>query len=188
MKPVLVLDNYDSFTYNLVHYVESFGRDVEVFRNDKIALADVDRYDEIILSPGPGLPKNAGILHDVIRTYGATKKILGVCLGHQAIAEVYGGAIYNLDEVYHGVATPISVLEQSGLFEGLKDELLVGRYHSWTVTEGLPDCFVVTARDKADNSIMALRHKEHNVSGVQFHPESVLTEGGLKMIENWLQQ
>ena len=187
-KKVLVIDNYDSFTYNLVHLVNELGRDVEVWRNDKFELADVDQFDKIILSPGPGIPEEAGLLLDVIKTYAATKSIFGVCLGQQAIAEAFGGTLLNLGRPMHGIATPIAVLDKSELlFKDCPDTINVGRYHSWVVSAGrLPDCLTVTATD-ADAEIMALRHKDLDVRGVQFHPESVLTEYGKQMMQNWLE-
>lgn len=186
-KKVLVIDNYDSFTYNLVHLVNELGRDVEVWRNDKFELADVAEYDKIILSPGPGIPEEAGLLLDVIRAYAPTKSIFGVCLGQQAIAEAFGGTLLNLGRPMHGIATPITVLDKTELlFKDCPDTINVGRYHSWVVSsEGLPDCFTVTATD-ADAEIMALHHNDFDVRGVQFHPESVLTEYGKQMMKNWL--
>ncbi len=185
---ILVFDNYDSFTYNLVHAVKKLGyTDVEVHRNDQISLEEIERFDKIILSPGPGLPSEAGILLDVIRTYASTKSILGVCLGEQAIAEAFGGSLINLSEVYHGVATEINVINDDILFYDMLSKVSVGRYHSWVVNpETLPDCLKVTAVDK-DGMIMALKHKTHNVHGVQFHPESVLTPNGELMLKNWLE-
>ena len=187
-KKVLVIDNYDSFTYNLVHLVNELDREVEVWRNDKFDLADVDQFDKIILSPGPGIPEEAGLLLDVIKTYAATKSIFGVCLGQQAIAQAFGGTLLNLGRPMHGIATPITVLDKTELlFKDCPDIINVGRYHSWVVNnEGLPDCLTVTATD-ADAEIMALRHKELDVRGVQFHPESVLTEYGKQMMKNWLE-
>ncbi|NRF41654.1 aminodeoxychorismate/anthranilate synthase component II [Pedobacter foliorum] len=187
-KKVLVIDNYDSFTYNLVHLVNELGRDVEVWRNDKFELADVEQYDKILLSPGPGIPEEAGLLLDVIRTYASTKSIFGVCLGQQAIAEAFGGSLLNLGRPMHGIATPITVLDKNEvLFKDCPEVIKVGRYHSWVVSnEGLPDCFVVTATDDTDE-IMALSHKTLDVRGVQFHPESVLTEYGKQMMKNWLE-
>lgn len=187
-KKVLVIDNYDSFTYNLVHLVNELGRDVEVWRNDKFELADVDQFDKIILSPGPGIPEEAGLLLEVIKTYAATKSIFGVCLGQQAIAEAFGGTLLNLGRPMHGIATPVTVLDKSELlFKDCPDTINVGRYHSWVVSTGdLPDCLTVTATD-ADAEIMALRHKDLDVRGVQFHPESVLTEYGKQMMQNWLE-
>ena len=187
-KKVLVIDNYDSFTYNLVHLVTELGRDVEVWRNDKFELADVEQYDKILLSPGPGIPEEAGLLLDVIKTYAPTKSIFGVCLGQQAIAEAFGGSLLNLGRPMHGIATPITVLDKGEiLFKDCPDVIKVGRYHSWVVSNnGLPDCFVVTASDDT-GEIMALRHKTLDVRGVQFHPESVLTEYGKQMMQNWLE-
>lgn len=187
-KKVLVIDNYDSFTYNLVHLVNELDREVEVWRNDKFTLADVDQYDKILLSPGPGIPEEAGLLLDVIRTYAPTKSIFGVCLGQQAIAEAFGGSLLNLGRPMHGVATPIDVLDKEEvIFKECPQVIKVGRYHSWVVSNtGLPDCFTVTAIDNT-NEIMALRHNEFDVRGVQFHPESVLTEYGKQMMKNWLE-
>lgn len=187
-KKVLVIDNYDSFTYNLVHLVNELGRDVEVWRNDKFDLADVDQFDKIILSPGPGIPEEAGLLLDVIKTYAPTKSIFGVCLGQQAIAQAFGGSLLNLGRPMHGIATPITVVDKTELlFKDCPTIINVGRYHSWVVNnEGLPDCLTVTATD-GDAEIMALRHKDYDVRGVQFHPESVLTEYGKEMMKNWLE-
>ncbi|MEJ7556858.1 MAG: aminodeoxychorismate/anthranilate synthase component II [Pedobacter sp.] len=187
-KKVLVIDNYDSFTYNLVHLVNELGRDVEVWRNDKFELADVDQYDQIILSPGPGIPEEAGLLLDVIKTYAPTKSIFGVCLGQQAIAEAFGGTLLNLGRPMHGIATPINVLDaQEVLFKECPPTINVGRYHSWVVSNSdLPECLTITAMDET-NEIMALRHKVLDVRGVQFHPESVLTEHGKQMMKNWLE-
>lgn len=190
---ILVFDNYDSFTYNLVHLVEKIMHTkVEVYRNDQIPLEKVKDYDKIILSPGPGIPEEAGMLLPLIREYAATKSILGVCLGHQAIGEAFGGKLVNLSTVYHGVATKIEVGNQkpevrSPLFEGLPASIEVGRYHSWIVSdEDFPEELEVTARDD-NNYIMALQHKKYDVQGVQFHPESVLTPDGEKILRNWLQ-
>lgn len=185
---ILVLDNYDSFTYNLVHYVEELidGK-VDVFRNDEISLDAVDKYDKIILSPGPGVPDEAGILKDLIKRYGSSKSIIGVCLGCQAIGEVYGGSIRNLNKVFHGVATKISVLDKSEtLFKDIPETFMAGRYHSWVINEeDLPQELTITSRD-AEGQIMGVKHNSHDVRGVQFHPESILTEHGKKMIKNWL--
>lgn len=188
MNKILIVDNYDSFTYNLVHLVNEMGLECTVWRNDQFKLEDVDAFDRIILSPGPGIPSEAGLLLDVIKTYAPTKSMFGVCLGQQAIAEVFGGQLYNLSRPMHGIATPIKVTDaDEQLFKGLPESFKVGRYHSWVVSrEGLPDSLQVTAIDEADNSIMALRHKEYDVRGVQFHPESVLTEFGKEMMMNWL--
>ena len=189
MTRILVFDNYDSFTYNLVHLVEKLTKQrVEVFRNDRIPLEKVKDYDKIILSPGPGVPSEAGLLLPLIKEYAASKPILGVCLGHQAIGEAFGGTLVNLSTVYHGVATPIKVLKPGTLFEGLPETLEVGRYHSWVVSEeNWPDELEVTARDEK-NFVMGLRHKNLDVQGVQFHPESVLTPLGEKILANWLKQ
>jgi anthranilate synthase component 2 len=190
---ILIFDNYDSFTYNLVHLVEKLTHEkVDVYRNDKIALEDVQRYDKIILSPGPGLPSEAGLLLSLIKEYAATKSILGVCLGHQAIGEVFGGKLTNLSSVFHGVATPVKKVNgqrsmvNSKLFEGLPETFEVGRYHSWIVDKkGFPDELEITAEDE-NGFIMALQHKQYDVQGVQFHPESVLTPDGEKIMRNWL--
>ena len=185
---ILVFDNYDSFTYNLVHLVEKItGEKVDVFRNDRIGLADIAVYDKIILSPGPGIPKEAGLLLPLIKEYAASKSILGVCLGHQAIAEAFGGTLVNLTTVYHGVATPVKILNtRSGILKGLGEEIEAGRYHSWIVSDDdLPGVLEVTARD-ANGYIMGLQHKEFDVQGVQFHPESVLTTDGEQILRNWL--
>jgi anthranilate synthase component 2 len=184
---VLIFDNYDSFTYNLVHLVKKLGyTDVDVYRNDKIALADVAGYDKIILSPGPGIPSEAGLLLPLITEYAATKPILGVCLGHQAIGEAFGAKLRNLEDVYHGVATRINIIGNDYIFDEPGGELEVGRYHSWIVdTDGLPGCLEVTATDK-NGQIMALKHRQYDVHGVQFHPESVLTPAGETIIKNFL--
>jgi len=185
---ILIIDNYDSFTYNLVHLVNEIGLQCEVWRNDQFAIGDVDAYDQIILSPGPGIPSEAGLLLEVIEKYAPTKSIFGVCLGQQAIAEVFGGRLYNLSQPMHGIATPILVTdEEEKLFKGLPKSFKVGRYHSWVVDEKyIPEALTVTAIDEADNSAMALRHKQYDVRGVQFHPESILTEFGKEMMKNWL--
>lgn len=184
---ILVLDNYDSFTYNLVHYLEKVSdAQIEVHRNDKITLEEISKFDKILLSPGPGIPSEAGILLDVIKTYASSKSILGVCLGQQAIAEAFGGSLNNLSEVFHGVSTPIEIIGEDVLFKNIPKKLNVGRYHSWAVNKNdLPKNLEITAVDEQGN-IMALKHKTYDVKGVQFHPESVLTEHGLKMIENWI--
>lgn len=184
---VLVIDNYDSFTYNLVHLINELGWEAVVVRNDKFEMADLAAYAKILLSPGPGVPSEAGLLLEVIRTYGAEKSILGICLGQQAIAEVFGGSLLNLGRPMHGVATPVKVVDGDELlFQGCPQEINVGRYHSWVVDPlSLPACLVVTATDQ-DEAIMALRHVEYDVRGVQFHPESVLTEYGKEIMKNWL--
>ena len=186
---ILVFDNYDSFTYNLVHLVEKITHQkVDVYRNDQIPLEKVKDYDKIILSPGPGIPDEAGLLLPLIKEYASTKSILGVCLGHQAIGQAFGGKLLNLSTVYHGVSTPVKIdsKKNAPLFEGLPDELEVGRYHSWIIAEeSFPDELEVTARDE-NNYIMALQHKKYDVQGVQFHPESVLTPMGEEIMRNWL--
>ena len=190
---VLVFDNYDSFTFNLVHLVKQLTSDeVTVVRNDQIPLGEVDAFDKIILSPGPGIPEEAGLLLPLIKQYAATKSILGVCLGHQAIGQAFGAQLKNLPAVFHGVATPIQLLSAANRgndwFTGLAQPIEVGRYHSWVVSdENLPNCIEVTARD-AQDYIMALRHRELDVQGVQFHPESILTPQGLAMMRNWLEK
>ncbi len=185
---ILVLDNYDSFTYNLVQYVqEILNHRVDVYRNDQVKLSVVEQYDVIILSPGPGVPAEAGIMPELIRRYAPTKSILGVCLGHQAIAEAFDGEIFNMDHVLHGVETPILVKDQEEiLFRDIPEQFTGGRYHSWGVRkENLPEVFSITAEDDK-GSIMGIRHKEYDVRGVQFHPESIMTEYGIKMLENFL--
>jgi anthranilate synthase component II len=190
---ILIFDNYDSFTYNLVHVVEKIIHDkVDVFRNDKISLEKINDYDKIILSPGPGLPAESGLLLSLIKEYASSKSILGVCLGQQAIAESFGGKLENLKNVYHGVATKIKVnqertLSGNDVFKELPNELEVGRYHSWIVSdEDFPQDLEITAEDE-NGYIMALRHKTFDVQGVQFHPESVLTPMGEKIMRNWLE-
>ncbi len=185
---ILVLDNYDSFTFNLVHYVEEMsGVKPDVFRNDEITIAEAGKYDKILLSPGPGLPSESGILCELIRELSPHKSILGICLGLQAIGEVFGGKLENLPRVLHGVSTPVFLKKMDEpLFEGLPPKFNVGRYHSWVVSkENLPDCFHITCED-AEGRIMGLTHKNYDLRGVQFHPESVMTEFGKTMIKNWL--
>jgi anthranilate synthase component 2 len=184
---ILVFDNYDSFTYNLVHYIEKVTDAViEVYRNDKISLKEIERFDKILLSPGPGIPSQAGILIDVIKIYAPTKSILGVCLGMQAIAEAFGGSICNSKEVFHGVAMPVEIVADDILFKNIPKKFIVGRYHSWVVNKNtLPNELEITCVDEPGN-IMGLRHKTLDVSGVQFHPESILTEHGLEIIKNWV--
>ena len=188
MQKILVLDNYDSFTYNLVHLVEKIT-DVkpDVFRNDAISIEDVDQYDAIILSPGPGVPAQAGLLIPIIKKYGGSKKILGVCLGHQAIAEAFGGSLINLSTVFHGIATPITYTKNNAtLFKNVPNGFEAGRYHSWIVNDkDLPNCLEVTATD-SNNFIMAMQHKTNNIQSVQFHPESILTPFGETMLKNWV--
>lgn len=188
-EAILLLDNYDSFTYNLLHVVKELGAtNIEVFRNDEISLEEVERFDKIILSPGPGIPEEAGLLLPIIRKYAPTKNILGVCLGHQAIGEAFGTALENLTEVYHGVQTPVNILKEDVLFKGFGHEIPVGRYHSWVVSrEDFPECLEITAESR-EGQIMALRHRTYNVHGIQFHPESVLTPQGKEIIKNFLNQ
>lgn len=189
MKKILVIDNYDSFTYNLVHYINQItGEQPDVYRNDEITLADIDKYDKIVLSPGPGLPEEAGICLDLIRQYSPVKSILGICLGHQAIGEAFGGKLTNLSRVYHGLATSVSITDpEEPLFRGIPGNILAGRYHSWVVdSRDLPNCLVVTSLD--DNGlIMGLSHRDYDVRGLQFHPESVLTEYGFDIMRNWVE-
>lgn len=184
---ILIFDNYDSFTYNLVHVVKSLGyHDIDVLRNDKIELDDINKYDKIILSPGPGIPSEAGLLLPLIKEYASKKSILGVCLGHQAIGEAFGADLKNLENVYHGIATNVQIVADDYIFNSLPNQIEVGRYHSWIVDgERLPDCFTVTSVDDG-NQIMAMKHKEYDVHGVQFHPESVLTPEGYKILDNFL--
>ena len=184
---VLLFDNYDSFTYNLLHILKELDADVEVHHNDEISLNDVDRFDKILLSPGPGTPKEAGILLPLIRRYAPTKSILGVCLGEQAIGEAFGATLINLTDVHHGVCSDIRVKVPKPLFKGLETGFRAGRYHSWIVSkENFPDCLEITAEDTEKEQIMALRHRKYDVHGIQFHPESVLTPKGKIIIQNWL--
>jgi len=186
MKHVLVIDNYDSFTYNLVHYLEDLDCKVTVVRNDKLTLDDVQPYHKILLSPGPGIPEEAGLLKAIISRYATTKSILGICLGQQAIAEVFGGSLVNLDTVYHGVATNVSItVDDETLFEGLEKQIEVGRYHSWVVSNDLPEELEATSFDD-NGQIMSLRHRIYDVKGVQYHPESVLTPNGKQILKNWI--
>ena len=185
---ILVIDNYDSFTYNLVHAIKKItGLPVDVYRNDEIALEEIDKYDKIVLSPGPGLPEEAGLLLEIIKTWAPQKSILGVCLGHQAIGEAFGAKLLNMNRVIHGMATPVYLTgSRSVLFNGLPETFEVGRYHSWIVDKNhLPGCFEVTSFDN-QGMIMSMKHKIFDVEGVQFHPESVLTSMGEKIIKNWI--
>lgn len=185
---ILVLDNYDSFTYNLVYLIRQlgYGQQLDIRRNDAFSLDEVEQYDKILLSPGPGIPSEAGLMPEVLLRYAATKSILGICLGHQAIAEAFGGQLHNLTEVQHGVASALTVVPDR-LFEGLPTQFAVGRYHSWVVDEAhLPAELEVIGRTP-DQQIMAIRHKQYDLRGLQFHPESILTEHGAKLIQNWLQ-
>jgi anthranilate synthase component 2 len=187
-KKILLFDNYDSFTYNLVHAIKSLGySEVDVKRNNKIELADVNQYDKIILSPGPGVPEEAGIMFDLIKEYAETKSILGVCLGHQAIGQVFGAGLTNIPNVFHGVQTPIKIVGNDYIFNGLPEEIAAGRYHSWIVSkENFPADLVITAVDNSGD-IMALKHRTLDLHGVQFHPESILTPDGIKIINNFLE-
>jgi len=186
MQNILVIDNYDSFVFNLVHYLEGFGVKITVLRNDIITLDDVANYDKIVISPGPGIPTEVSILKPIIESYASQKSILGVCLGQQAIAEVFGGTIFNLNQVYHGVVHTLYIqCDDEILYKGLEPIQQVGRYHSWSVTQPLPDCLEITGLDEFGN-LLSLRHKSLDVRGVQFHPESILTPNGRKMIENWI--
>ena len=189
MKKIIVIDNYDSFTYNLVHYLEDLNCEVTVYRNDEFDIEELQKFDKILLSPGPGIPDEAGLLKDVIKAYSATKSILGVCLGQQAIAEVFGGSLINLEKVYHGVATNIKIqVQDEPLFKGLESEIEVGRYHSWVVNPtDFPEVLEITSLDE-NGQIMSLRHKAYDVRAVQFHPESILTPHGKKILENWVAQ
>ena len=183
---IVIIDNYDSFTYNLSHLVKEAGAEITVLRNDQFQMEELEQFDKILLSPGPGVPQEAGLLLDVIRNYAGRKPILGVCLGEQAIGEVFGGKLINLTEVYHGIQSPVKIIAADYLFHGLPEEIPVGRYHSWVVdTDGLPECLQITAVSQ-EGYIMALRHKTMDVHGIQFHPESVLTPDGKQIISNWL--
>lgn len=186
MIKVVVIDNYDSFTYNLVHYLESLDCKVTVFRNDEFELNELNDFNKILLSPGPGLPSESGLLKSVIKTFYTTKSILGICLGMQAIGEVFGGTLVNLDKVYHGVATKTIQTNEDTLFIDIPKEFLVGRYHSWAISsQNLPETLEITSVDE-QNEIMSIQHKNYDVKGVQFHPESILTNHGKKILENWL--
>lgn len=186
-KPILVIDNYDSFTYNLVHLLQELKESYVVVRNDKFNLEDVEKYDKILLSPGPGIPEEAGLLLDVIRTYAPTKSILGICLGQQAIAEVFGGKLFNMPKPLHGVATSIHITDPNEpLFQNFPEDSKIGRYHSWAVDPNtLPEDLKVTAVDP-NGVIMAITHSKYDVKGMQFHPESILTDNGKTLIANWI--
>lgn len=184
---IVIIDNYDSFTYNLAHLVKELGAEVEVLRNDQFQIEDLLPYDKIILSPGPGIPSEAGLLLDVIRQYAPIKPILGVCLGHQAIGEYFGGHLTNLSQVFHGVSSTVSVTTPDYIYNELPDQIEVGRYHSWVVdTQAFPDCLEITSVSE-EGQIMSLRHRQYDVRGIQYHPESVLTPDGQKIISNWLE-
>ena len=183
---IAVIDNYDSFTYNLVHYLEDLNANITVFRNDEFELNELEKFDKILLSPGPGIPDEAGLLKEVIKKYASSKSIFGVCLGLQAIGEVFGGTLTNLDKVYHGVATKVTKTEDDFIFNDLPNEFEVGRYHSWVVSnENLPTDLIVTSTDE-NGQIMSMKHANFDIRGVQYHPESVLTPYGKKILENWL--
>ncbi len=187
---ILVIDNYDSFTYNLVHYIENLTEErIDVYRNDEISIKNVGGYDKILLSPGPGIPNEAGICLELIDKYASSKSIFGVCLGHQAIAEAFGGKLKNLTKVYHGVETPVKILHPSEkLFKGLPSSFQVGRYHSWVVSkEDLPDTCIINSEDE-EGTIMGLSHTSYDVKGLQFHPESVLTQHGMSIMNNWINE
>lgn len=187
MFDIVIIDNYDSFTFNLVHYIEAIiNQKITVFRNNEFVLSDIAAFQKIIISPGPGLPDEAGLSKQVIRHYKESKAILGVCLGHQAIVEIFGGKLKNLPEVYHGRSLKANVVQDDILFQNLPKQFLTGRYHSWVADENyFPECLETTAIDDFGN-IMALKHKNLNIRGVQFHPESIMTEHGFKMLENWI--
>lgn len=187
MKKILVIDNYDSFTYNLVHYLHDLNCDVTVKRNDKLTLDEVDEFDKILLSPGPGIPDEAGLLKSIIKNYASTKSILGICLGQQAIAEVFGGTIENLSNVYHGVSTEIELINSDQiLYNEIPNKIEVGRYHSWVVSKNLPDELIATSIDE-NGEIMSLKHKDFDVRAVQYHPESILTPQGKRILKNWVE-
>ena len=180
-----MIDNYDSFTYNLVHYLEDLNCEVIVKRNDELTLEQVEDFEEIVLSPGPGIPDEAGLLKPIIERYASTKRIFGVCLGQQAIGEVFGGRLINLDEVYHGIATTIEIIEEDYIFKDLPKNIEVGRYHSWVVDKNLPPELIATSIDE-NGQVMSIKHKSYDVRAVQYHPESILTPFGKKILENWL--
>ncbi len=182
---ILVIDNYDSFTFNLVHYLEEMDCTVTVKRNDQFAMDEVAQYDKVVLSPGPGIPEEAGLLKDVIERYAQTIPMLGVCLGHQAIAEVFGGTLSNLATVFHGVSSSMKVIEGDPIFDGLPKTFDVGRYHSWVVNKPLPKGFILLAEEE-NGQVMAFKHDTYPIYGVQFHPESILTPNGKQILQNWL--
>lgn len=187
MKKVIIIDNYDSFTYNLVHYLEDLNAAVTVFRNDEFELNELEKFDKILLSPGPGIPEEAGLLLDVIKKYASSKSILGICLGQQAIGEVFGGSLINLEKVYHGVATNVKVTRKDSLFNQLPGEFEVGRYHSWVINPvDFPEVLEITSVDE-NGEIMSIRHKTFDVKGVQYHPESILTPHGKQILKNWME-
>ena len=185
MKKVFVIDNYDSFTYNLVHYLEELDCEVTVKRNDQFELDELEDYPLLLLSPGPGIPDESGLLKAAIERYAPSKKILGICLGQQAIGEVFGASLINLDKVYHGIATPVKVIKEDVLFKDLPDVFDIGRYHSWVVATPLPEALIATSVDE-EGQLMSFRHKTYDVCAVQYHPESVLTPHGKKILDNWI--
>ena len=185
MKKVFVIDNYDSFTYNLVHYLEELGCEVTVKRNDQFELDELEEYPLLLLSPGPGIPDESGLLKAAIKRYAPIKKILGICLGQQAIGEVFGASLTNLDKVYHGVATPVKIIQEDVLFKNLPTVFDIGRYHSWVVETPLPEELIATSVDE-EGQLMSLRHKTYDVRAVQYHPESVLTPHGKTILDNWI--
>ena len=187
MKNIVIIDNYDSFTYNLVHYLDDLNCSVSVFRNDEFELDELEKFDKILLSPGPGLPSEAGLLKEVIVKYATTKSILGICLGQQAIGEVFGGSLINLSKVYHGIASKVQIIvRDEPLFNGLENEIEVGRYHSWVISkENFPPDLEITSIDE-NGEVMSIRHKTYDIKGLQYHPESVLTPQGKKILENWI--
>jgi|TARA_X000000950_G_C13872246_1_gene643407 anthranilate synthase component 2 len=185
MKKVFVIDNYDSFTYNLVHYLEELDCEVTVKRNDQFELDELEDYPLLLLSPGPGIPDESGLLKAAIERYAPSKKILGICLGQQAIGEVFGASLINLDKVYHGIATPVKVIKEDILFKDIPDVFDIGRYHSWVVATPLPEALIATSVDE-EGQLMSLRHKTYDVCAVQYHPESVLTPHGKKILDNWI--
>ena len=187
MEKILILDNYDSFTYNILHIINDLGYEADVFRNDKITIKEIDKYDKIILSPGPGVPKDAGVLMSLIKEYSKTKSILGICLGEQAIGEVFGAKLENLKEVYHGTESEIEIVTQCKILKDISNPFKAGRYHSWVVSkDNFPSTLEIIAIDKENGNIMGIKHKEYDVMGVQFHPESVLTPEGKSIIKNWI--
>lgn len=185
MKKVFVIDNYDSFTYNLVHYLEELDCEVTVKRNDQFELDELEDYPLLLLSPGPGIPDESGLLKAAIERYAPSKKILGICLGQQAIGEVFGASLINLDKVYHGITTPVKVIKEDILFKDLPAVFDIGRYHSWMVATPLPEALIATSVDE-EGQLMSLRHKTYDVCAVQYHPESVLTPHGKKILDNWI--
>ncbi len=188
MSQILVIDNYDSFTYNLVHILRSLGfhSQMKIVRNDQFDLTDVQSFDHILLSPGPGVPKDAGLMPEVIKRYASTKNILGVCLGHQAIGEAFGCQLYNLPQVYHGMVTPLEVTQPDKIFQGLPKSFEVCRYHSWVIDKNEVASDILVTSVAENGNIMSIKHKEYNVRGVQFHPESIMTEHGIQLVKNWL--